>query len=458
MKRRGVVDKPYIPIPYRDRLRFFTPHVKVRERKPIFRSKLVTSRGNLAYRVKQSNPSTDHTTGGSNACTVIGTNVFIGSTNPWWKDRIRNHEDATTSASGTLYDYSNPYLSAEKHAYNTINKNQIDVEVYGYCEVGQGTNTSPSASDQSKADNRAKSKFLNKLDDALSSVELGQDLGEWRETVHGVTSPLSSLRKKVLGYLDSVKKLKKGFPKSGTPNLVKAVADTYLEWTFGWHPLALDIADAVVGLRERANRYRVIPIHAGSKNVYGGGYTPPAVLHQDPSNFLNVVRSITSQLSYSVRYKGEVVRKLVDGAIPVNEVLQLDLPHFIPTAWDLLPYSFIVDYFTNVGDIIRYYSARTSQVAWCCKTTRTVYRHDNSVRIVNSNAQTGSAWQVQSIREDGCNSYVEITSFTRSSVNPNTDLRPSIQIHMPVSEKPWENIAAILAARISPLVPLIRSF
>lgn len=448
---RGKPERPYIPKPYRPKKR--SRDGRVLGYRPIFKTNPVSIRQTLDAFHSQSGvaDSVQHLNSGM---LHIGDNSFSGSTNPFWKDQVRNVKDATTSASGVVYDVTNPWVSAQaafRDHFNVL----IKTEIAGYPSFGTPTFLSPSASDMSKTDDRAKVKFLERLDSVLSSVELGQDLGEYKETVHGITNPLGQMRKQVLSYLDSVAKLKRGYKKDA-PGLLKALADSYLEWTFGWKPLSLDIADAIVGLQNRARHYNVVPIQAGCRNVVSATTSRSGPTPLDSFSLIDLSTNVRSQTTYTVRYKGVVLRKLQNSTIPVNEVLQLDLPHFIPTVWDLIPYSFIVDYFTNVGDVIRAYSARTQYIAWCCKTTRTEMKYEKYSSYTPSLAShPASTGQWEQVRTDGQTSRAIKTSFTRGSVDPQTALRPALHFEMPNSEKPWINIAAILASRISHLVPLI---
>jgi hypothetical protein len=54
---------------------------------------------------------------------------------------------------------------------------------------------------------------------------------------------------------------------------------------------------------------------------------------------------------------------------------------FVPTVWELVPYSFILDYFTNIGDVLSAGLLVQSHLAWGCAsfgTTKTKEISGNS--------------------------------------------------------------------------------
>jgi hypothetical protein len=51
--------------------------------------------------------------------------------------------------------------------------------------------------------------------------------------------------------------------------------------------------------------------------------------------------------------------------------------NFLPTAWELIPYSFLVDYFTNISTIIDAWSFINGNLAWAYKTERSEIRTHN---------------------------------------------------------------------------------
>jgi hypothetical protein len=114
---------------------------------------------------------------------------------------------------------------------------------------------------------------------------------------------------------------------------------------------------------------------------------------------------------------------------------------FLPTAWELVPYSFLIDYFTNIGDIIAGWSSLLVPLKWANKTTRKtneVTRVAMSDKSLTANFQSGTPAIVV-----GRNTYVVRAKYSGTTV-PDFDLRvPSL------GSQRWLNIAALIASRKS---------
>jgi hypothetical protein len=386
---------------------------------------------------------------GQNIRTDNWSNVLLGSLNPYHKDQIRRVVGATTPCDGS-------YVKILQHPF-VDHFQQLDwpfVYQHNFAFTGSPTSIIPSPVDQippldtmSKVDNRATTQFLQKAKSELSSFESGQDIGELHQTIESIIHPMKSLREHVLSYFASVKKLKHKYKK--VVSLKKAVADTYLEWTFGWNPLVMDISDGIVGLTRTRLPYATVEAHAKDY------HSPFERTDQEVTSPTRFYGTTYVKCSYQSRLKG-VVRVYHEKQPPsVQQELQLLPRDFLPTAWDLLPYSFVADYFANIGDIISAWSFPSSQLAWVNKTSRRVTSF-TQVYFSDKGAWLTLPPDPAASRKDdfsSSNFSMEVVSFQRRSVDP-SDLIPSFQISLPVSSKPWVNMAALLAGRSKPLTPL----
>ena len=105
-------------------------------------------------------------------------------------------------------------------------------------------------------------------------------------------------------------------------------------------------------------------------------------------------------------------------------LLGFKLEDFVPTMWNLLPYSFLVDYFVDVGGILNAITTDISAVRWVSetqlRTNRTSYK--SKAHVVFGNPLTDS------IGGDVGSVVLETTTVDR--------FNSSLQIPVPVLEIP----------------------
>lgn len=374
---------------------------------------------------------------------------FFGTSNPFWKSQIRNHVSATTNANGDDITSHVDYLFAQgqmTYIGNDPHRGETSKSVvYGYpvYDVYPSTASVPDSSKVTEVNNRAIRKFLQACHDAQGRIEAGQDLGELTQTIESIVNPLGSLRRHVLSYFTSVSKLRRKYKRFRDAK--KAIADTYLEWTFGWNPLVADITDAYNALHKVVMTDAQVVSASASIDHTGSdqSWSPPSGSALTASGHLVVYSK------YSIRYKGAVRNNNVNGFLPQSQIFGFLPSDFLPTLWELLPYSFVADYFINIGDVIDALCFRTSDLGWCVKTIRALTRYTYSVREYKL-ALTPS-WRSDFLTYSGGNAVFQAKSFTRNGIDPR-ELVPQLQFHLPLSAKPWENISALLVSQHKKIV------
>jgi hypothetical protein len=382
------------------------------------------------------------------------TNTLTGVKNPFWRKQVSLGQNATTHCSGTMFSWEYAWLTAGYDFYLKSSPEAVTRrEWYGYQAINAPVLSSVPGSIVTEVHNRCIRKFLTACENARSSVEAGQDLGEWKQSIESLVRPLSSARRTIVDHYERLRKASRRYRAWDVPSRTKALADSYLEWTFGFKPLISDIAQGYVGLQNRFNRMSNIqPVSAQASADYSGS----VVSHNEANETtLSSLRgNLKSVSNYKERMKGGYRLGLqADGRLLPLDVLQLrTLDDFKVTAWDLLPYSFLIDYFTNVGDIIHASCATRYNLAWGVQTTRQRTRDEYSYILDDVSKAFPPPIVLIDNWLQGGRASGEVVSFVRNVLTPSS-LIPEFRFTIPTSAKPWVNIAALILGSSKPLVP-----
>lgn len=387
-----------------------------------------------------------------------------------WKERIARGQNATTRfvATSNRLDYTEGHIFLGKWCANTQRWGflQKDGDLFSGSSSAWSRPPSASTTIDPKTDGEA---LINAIKDARSKQSHfrgGTFLAELRDTLRGLRNPAKGIRELLDSYHKSARRnarraagrrtlpttqedfrrLERDAPKTAR-DVQRALSDTWLESNFGWAPLISDTVDSYQALRRLATRVPLVRFFGQSSNDSAPTYTNIAVFY-DASQLRANVRTLTT---HEVRYYG-AVKCNVDSP-PSGQAIEefgVRARDFIPAVWEAIPYSFLIDYFSNIGDVIEVCSFPESDLAWAARTYRNHSIRSTervAVEVSTSPAYPGNnsnklfSFTPPSVKWD--RTYVDrdvVTGFT--SIN-------RIRFEMPGSKnwKKWLNIAALARLR-----------
>jgi hypothetical protein len=299
---------------------------------------------------------------------------------------------------------------------------------------------SPGYLDITKAKNLAKKKFINKARSAQTAILGGVVLGELRETLRMIRNPAKLFRNGLDSYHEAVQR---HFKKHGRKSAGKFAADQWLQNSFGWQPLIRDIEDGARGVaRLECERLGIQPIIAYGRDAKVLSLIDQISENPAPTYYVNK-REWQENL---VIYRGAVrVRTASDSpALMAAQNFGFTARDFVPTVWELIPYSFLVDYFTNIGDILDAWSFGSGSISWSCETVIQRVRYEAKAHSPQWTVQDGYVSQGRTFIPGS-------TSSWRKSVNrgePGSFI-PDFEWNLPdISSKKWLNLAALARIKL----------
>lgn len=270
-----------------------------------------------------------------------------GAKDPNWRDRVARGDNASTNYD-VMYRWLTPGGVSISAVPGSPGANVTFQGIIGGMDPYSGYD----------------SIIAGKLIDQASAIALqrsrsgfsaGTVLGELRESINMVRHPANALRKLTEDYTRKVavyrkEHLRRGLSHKFLVDINKALPDLYLELQFGWKPLASDIAsgcDAIRNAVRDPNRVRFsgtasTQVTLPLQNVASYNNFPTSAYR------LKVDRLVIQE--YSAKVAGAASIKLGFG-MPAFQAGST-IPDIIPSLWNCAPWSFLFDYFGNVGQVL----------------------------------------------------------------------------------------------------------
>lgn len=349
---------------------------------------------------------------------------------------------------------------------DALNENSKEIYPFGYVfkgflnfpadkplvESAAGTfigNLPPSGSvDFSATANQALTNFYKTLSQQQTEFRGLQFLGELRETIHMLRHPFQGARTLVEKYMDTVRKNAIRYrPRRSLPSrrkFEKAIADSWLETAFGLRPFLSDVEEAAKAakqfLYDNSKRDRIAssskrPI-SGSENHYS---IPTGT--QTINLLIDEMITVEQSCKFLATVDWNRFAAPIGSFSRLQELAGFRLDLFVPTLYELAPWSFLVDYFSNLGTVIETGCMATSHITF-------VQRND---RVKSTLIGTASGKKVGSFKGSLSGSpgryQIVRTSFFRTPLG-NTVPNVQLSVSIPGSPTKYLNMLALWRSKV----------
>jgi hypothetical protein len=310
--------------------------------------------------------------------------------------------------------------------------------------------------DFSKANAQALARLNKSIMKQNTAIQGGIVIGELAQTLRMIKNPALGLRKAADLLQAKARRIRTLWRRNRRGNsssasipgelnkarkaLTENLADLWLEAQFGWKPLMSDINAGSEALqRYKSGQSLKTQRVTGTSRVEVSGTETTVEGTESFAHWKKVERIVGIT---NVIYRGAIRVEARDPATMDAALIGFNPESWLPTAWELIPYSFLIDYFTNIGDIVYGWSTITQRLAWCNRTVRREYK------------KTGDTWSDKSLHLPDITS-VSIVPATYvcskrhvSRAEYNGTLVPDLTFEIPdLGSKRWLNIAALIASR-----------
>lgn len=384
------------------------------------------------------------------------TGTRAGSNVRDWKERIRLGQAAASpyTIDRARIVHSEPGYAHVQYRSTQSPFSQTGMSTEGFVFTPDYPPT-PLGVSSAKAESIALSKIYKKIETELSHMNAPAFFAEGIDVIRQFGKPADAIIDLTNRHLNRLVLERRGLKGSTTFKKVRwaqVVASTYLEYAFGLKPLISDskkAAEALARFHNEADlpkyRTRVVSRESTSlaanitsfKQAIGGSYITSTV-------YKNTVTD--SRCQYVVGMSAPPIAAYGSN----DRLLQLfgfQPENWIPAIYEAIPWSWLLDYFTNVQEILNAGVTSTASVKWIVKTVsqRTLIKQSSSTTAA------GVTWDSALIKDrefsskTGHMGYFEAVRTNVRRTLPTTLGIPGLYI-----EHPFEN-----ASKVANLVALL---
>lgn len=308
----------------------------------------------------------------------------------------------------------------------------------------------------SKAEAIALASAYRKIRQETERLNTLASAAEFTDVVRQFGAPFAALvdlSNKRLNRLELERRGLKGSIVFKKAKWARIVASTWLEYAFGLAPLISDTRKVAEAYARFQNDEELSKLLLRSKIVARGSDDLSIPSYNSSlmfSSWVGVRRTTVDTQSSRCQYVVGLNAPLTPDFGSNERLMQLlgiRAENLIPAAWEALPWSWLLDYFTNIGSILEAASTSTANVSWVSKTTTVRL----SRKIVESLDYEVTKSRVAALSRKITGTYnqtgeteIVSTTLTRQSAQLGV---PPLSFELPTQAGQLANMAAVLLAR-----------
>lgn len=278
----------------------------------------------------------------------IGSDVVVGSTLQGFADRIRKGTNATTYYSRKGFKCSSGFVSMMTESI--ARQRGWRSEVFYPNPMPDLTYVS------SDVVNEASARLKRKLRESTGQSNQLTNLAELRELPKTIKGAAQS----AVGLVNTVLSSKR----RGS-DLKKFSSDAWLNWSFGISPTLSAIDDTIASIAAYSTERHVVRDYG----IHSKEWVSRVRSEFTGSLHSNIITTGSFKHTLSCKITAGHGYNLKTGNnYTLDKHLGFDISSVVPTAWELLPYSWLIDYFTTAGSFLEdTFSADFGQSIYICQ-------------------------------------------------------------------------------------------
>lgn len=379
---------------------------------------------------------------------VTGFGVYRnGFKNPRYKSQIRDRQNATTPLEGiTVYreandaDTTNPWSECMvewKHPPGT----STGVKVLEYSKWALApylpSDLTVKNLNGNFAENEAASLFHQKANKAFTDWQSGVFIGELKELITLIRKTAERLVNLIFRYKRDAFALARNFRHS-IQQVLEQLSNLWLEYSFAWRPLVNDIDNAIDAALEMTKERTTVRAIASDTLAHSSSW----VNFGSAAAGAKYLRTRTDEVQ--VMYIGQVSATFGSNSQALKK-FGLHPKDWAPTVYELIPWSFLIDYFVNLNGVIAAISNLTVNMDWTSKTVRKTSKVQYRNPLIRTYSDAVYPNSVRSVSKWSPRTSCFVKKYVERSRIDSVPI-PSLTFSMPDSLLKYVNIAALIGA------------